>query len=191
MRQSRSRFSGALVATVLAIVIGAQAAMAATPISETGKRGKWSLIDTDALPGATCTYDEPGGLGNDLDILEAKSPRVLARDRSAARDGQWVGIRIVFQRSVNDGGTGGWVRAGATPFVKKFAYDDKAAGIGRRSWQEDYDGTPHFRVLATIRWYTPGSKKLVQGSTTIRYQKYLATNLGSSEPRSDVCLPEF
>jgi hypothetical protein len=187
LRQSSSRVSGAVVATALAIVIGAQAAMAATPISETGKRGKWILVDSEAQPAATCVYDEPG-TGNDLDVVEAKSPRVLARDRSAARDGQWVGIRIVFQRSVNDGGSGGWQKVAQTPLIKKFAYDDKAVSIGRRSWQAEYTGMPHFRVLATMRWYRPGTTSTVQGATTVRYQWY-ATSGGN--PEMDRCLPEF
>ncbi len=187
LRPSRTRASVAVVAAALTLVIGTQAALAVTPIAETGKRGTWILVDSEASPAATCIYDAPGGMGNDLDIMEAKSPRVRARDRTAGRDGQWVGIRIVFQRSVNDGGTGGWRRAAQTPLIKKFAHDDKAVSIGRRSWQAAYSGTPHFRVLAKITFYKPGTASTVQGATTLRYEWY---ETGGSNPEMDRCLPE-
>jgi hypothetical protein len=73
-----------------------------------------------------------------------------------------------------------------TPMTKKLAYDDKSVTIGTRGWQADYMGTPHFRALAAIRWYKPGSKSKVQGATTLRYQWY---DTGSSTPEMDRCLP--
>jgi hypothetical protein len=174
-------------ALALALTVGSQAALAAEPIAEHGKRGTWVLIDSEANPAATCVYDEPGGMGNDLDLMEARSPRVFARDRTAGRDGQWVGIRITFQRSVNDGGTGGWLKASQTKFIKKFAHDDQAVSLGSRGWQASYTGTPHFRVLASIRFYRPGTTSVVQGATTLRYQWY---ETGGATPEMDRCLPE-
>ncbi len=180
----RSAIAGALA---LALAVGTQATLGAMPISERGTRGTWVLVDSEANPAVTCVYDEPGGMGNDLDLMEARSPRVFARDRTGRRDGQWVGIRIVFQRSANDGGTGGWSKVSQTPLIKKFARDDKAVSIGSRGWQADYTGMPHFRVLANIRFYRPGTRSVVQGATTLRYQWY---ETGGATPEMDRCLPE-
>jgi hypothetical protein len=174
-----------LVAVSLALVVGAQSALGAEVVSKSGKRGVWTLRDTSSQPGGFCTYDVD--IPNDLDLLEAKGPRVFARDRSSRRDGQWVGIRILFQRSKEDGGSGGWQTVKSTGFVKKHAFDDTAVSIGRRGWQADFDGSPHFRVRANIRWYQPGTKSVVQGAATLRYEWYETDN----GPVMDHCLPEL
>jgi hypothetical protein len=169
---------------VLALMVGAPAVLAEETLIEKGAPGSWTVVDTDAQPGASCAYDvDPT---NDLDIIEARSPRAFARDRTAARDGQWVGIRLIFQKSKLDGGNGGWETVSKTPMVKKLAYDDKAVSIGQRSWQAAYEGTPHFRALAAIRWYQPGTKSKMEGATTFRYQWY---DIGSASPEMDRCLP--
>ena len=174
-----------LVAVSLALVLGAQSAMGATVVGKSGKRGAWTLRDTESQPGGFCTYDIDGT--NDLDLLEARSPRAFARNRTAGRDGQWVGIRIQFQKSKADGGGGGWETVKSTGFVKKFAFDDQAVNIGKRAWQAAYTGTPHFRVRANIRWYQPGTKSVVQGALTLAYKWY---DTGAVDPVMDRCLPE-
>jgi hypothetical protein len=179
----RVRIAGLLA---LALVVGSQAALGAEPISESGKRGKWLLVDSETKPGVTCVYDEPG-TGNQLDLMEARSPRVFARNRTSGRDGQWVGIRITFQRSVDDGGSGGWTKVSQTPFIKKYAYDDKAVSIGSRGWQAEYSGTPHFRVVTSIRFFRPGTMSTLQGATLLRYEWY---ETGGATPEMDRCLPE-
>ena len=173
-----------LGALATALVMGTQGALGAETLVEKGTRGSWTVVDTDAQPGASCNYDVDMDI--DLDILEARSPRAFARDRSAARDAQWVGIRFLFQKSKEDGGNGGWETVSRTPMIKKLAYDDKAVSIGTRGWQAVYEGTPHFRALAAIRWYKPGTKSKVQGATTFRYQYY---DIGSASPEMDRCLP--
>jgi hypothetical protein len=173
-----------LALAALAVVIVAPAAQAAEPLVEKGVRGTYTIVDTDAQPGGSCTYDTGGSY--DLEVIEARSPKAFARDRSAARDSQWVGLRLIFQRSQLDGGAGPWETVYKTPMTRKLAYDDKAVTIGTRGWQAAYTGTPHFRALAAIRWYKPGSKSKVQGATTLRYQWY---DTGSSTPEMDRCLP--
>jgi hypothetical protein len=184
VRSIRSLLTG-LGALALALVLGTGGTLGAETLVEKGTRGAWTVVDTNAQPGASCAYDVD--LTNDLDIVEARSPRAFARDRSAARDAQWVGIRILFQKSKLDGGNGGWETVSKTPMIKKLAYDDKAIAIGTRAWQATYAGTPHFRALAAIRWYKPGTKSKVQGATTMRYQWY---DIGSATPEMDRCLPE-
>jgi hypothetical protein len=175
----------AIGALSTALVMGAQGALGAETLVEKGRRGAWTVVDTDAQPGASCAYDVD--LTNDLDIVEARSPRAFARDRTGDRDAQWVGIRFIFQKSKMDGGNGGWETVSRTPLIKKLAYDDKAVAIGKRGWQADYAGTPHFRALAAIRWYKPGTTSKIAGGTTLRYQWY---DIGSSSPEMDRCLPE-
>jgi hypothetical protein len=172
-----------LTLATLALVIVVPAVQAAEPLVEKGVRGTWTVVDTDAQPGGACTYDD---MTFDLEVIEARSPRAFARDRSAARDSQWVGMRLIFQKSKLDGGAGGWETVSKTPMTKKLAYDDKAVKIGTLGWQAVYPGTPHFRALAAIRWYKPGSKTRVQGATTLRYQWY---DTGSATPEMDRCLP--
>jgi hypothetical protein len=183
MRKIRSLLLG-LGALSAVLVVGTQGALGAETLVEKGLRGSWTVVDTEAQPGASCTYDVDSDF--DLDVIEARSPRVFARERTASRDSQRVGIRLIFQRSKLDGGSGGWETVFKTPMIKKLAHDDKAVGVGTRGWQAVYDGTPHFRALAAIRWYKPGTTSKVEGATTFRYQWY---DTGSSTPEMDRCLP--
>ncbi len=183
VRSIRSLLVG-LGALPLALVLGSGGTLAAETLVEKGTRGAWTVVDTDAQPGASCAYDVDSTI--DLDIIEARSPRAFARDRTAARDAQRVGIRLIFQKSKLDGGNGGWETVFKTPMIKKRAYDDKAVAIGQRGWQATYSGTPHFRALAAIRWYKPGTTSKVEGATTFRYQWY---DIGSATPEMDRCLP--
>jgi hypothetical protein len=182
----------ALAVSLLALTVGAGSTMGATELAKSGKTGVWTLADTLADPAAACIYDLE--VGNDLDLMETRrSPRVLARDRTTRRDGQWVGIRIVFQQSREDGGAGGWKSGKATKLVKKFAYDNKPAGVGPRAWQlkaADKTGTPHYRAIAIIRWYKPGSKTKVQGTARVRFDNYAVRFNNDLPVEQERCLPE-
>jgi hypothetical protein len=162
------------------------------PISQDGKIGTFTVPDSDTTPGARCVYDAggPGDQGNDIDIMEVRGPKVFARDRSAERDRQTVGVKVIFQRSVNAGGSGGWVEGQATELVKRIAYDDTAAKFPKRSWvvpiEEDY----HFRALVKIVWFKPGSSSQSQGSTKQRYVYYRVVQGGPQGVELDRCLPE-
>ncbi len=179
-----------VAATTLALLMMAGTASAAEQFGATGKRGAWALRDSSANPAGLCIYDDPGPGGSDLDVVEARSPRVFARNRSARRDGQWIGIRFLFQHSKEDGGNGGWATGKRTPVFKRFAYDNAARGVGKRAWQAEYTGTPHFRVVAVITWYKPGTKSVIQGTTRLRYQWYATQNNGAEGTEMDRCLPE-
>lgn len=188
----RHRLASILAVSSLALAMGSQTALGAVPISQQGNIGPSTIIDGNTAPGVACTYDAgvPGGQGNDLDIMEAKSPKVFARNRSSKRDQQTVGVRLLFQRSVNEGGTGGWVTAKATRLVKKTAYDDKAAGFGKKSWLVPFDLGYQYRVLSVIRWYKPGTSSVVAGSSKLRYVYYQVLLGGPQGVEQDRCLPE-
>jgi len=190
MRPIRPLF--VLAAVSLALAVGAQSAVGADVVGKSGKRGAWTLRDTESQPGATCTYGIDGNSGDgQLDRVEARSPRVFARNRSSARDGQWVGIRVVVQQSRQDGGTGGWKTVKDTGFVKKYAHDDKAVNIGKRAWQAHYTSTPQFRVRANVRWYQPGSSSTVAGRLSLAYEWYKGGGgSGTTDAYPTKCLPE-
>jgi hypothetical protein len=182
----------ALAALGLALVVGAQTALGAEVVGKSGKRGPWTLRDTESQPGASCTYGIDGNLlDGQLDLIEARSPRVFARNRTSGRDGQWVGIRIQFQQSREDGGAGGWKTRKSTGFIKKFAHDDQGVTIPRSAWQASYQGMPQFRVRANIRWYNPGTKSVVQGKASLAYEWYEGGGgSGTTEAYPSKCLPE-
>ncbi|HKZ92885.1 MAG TPA: hypothetical protein VJZ50_12175 [Candidatus Limnocylindrales bacterium] len=188
----RHRFPSILATASLAFAVGSQMALAAVPESQSGQIGTFVIPDSDARPGVACTYDAggPGAQGNDIDIMAAKGPRVFARDRTSERDQQTVGVKVIFQRSVNEGGSGGWVTADATDVVKKTAFDDQAAKFAERTWlvpiEEDY----HFRALVVINWYKPGSVTQRQGTTKQRYVYYQVNQGGPQGVEQDRCLPE-
>jgi hypothetical protein len=145
-----------MAATTLALLMVAGSASAAEQFGATGKRGAWALRDSSANPAGLCIYGDPGPGGSDLDVVEARSPRVFAR----------------------------------TPSYKRFAYDDAARGVGKRAWQAEYTGTPHFRVVTLITWYKPGTKSVIQGTTRLRYQWDATQNNGAEGTENDRCLPE-
>lgn len=189
----RLRTSAAVMLLVTAMLVATSSlAMATVPESQKGKIGTFVITDNAIKPGVDCTYDAggPGDMGNDIDLMEARGPKVFARDRSTRRDHQTVSTQVTFQRSVNAGGTGGWITAKKTRVARKLAYDDKAAVFPRTSWvvpiEEDY----HFRALVTVRWYKPGSTKVVQGSTRQRYVYYQVFQAGPQGVELDRCLPE-
>lgn len=188
----RSRLWSSLVISTLAVAMTAPFASGAVPIGQHGKVGPYVITDGNAAPGVECTYDAggPGDQGNDIDLMEAKSPRVFARDRSGKRDHQTVGVRLLFQRSVNEGGTGGWVTTKATKLGKKTAYDDKAATFGKKSWLVPFDQGYQYRVLGVIRWYRPGTATVIQGSMNLRYVYYRVLHGGPQGVEQDRCLPE-
>ena len=54
------------------------------PSARTARSARSPSPTPSATPGVRCVYDAggPGDQGNDIDILEARGPRVFARDRS-------------------------------------------------------------------------------------------------------------
>lgn len=188
----RSRLVFALVAASLAVAVGASSGLGAVPISQDGKIGTFTIPDSDTTPGGRCVYDAggPGDQGNDIDIMEVRGPTVFARDRSSERDRQTVGVKVIFQHSANEGGSGGWVNGETTDLVKKVAFDDQAATFRKRTWVVPIEEDFHFRALVKIVWFKPGSSSQSQGSTKQRYVYYRVVQGGPQGVELDRCLPE-
>jgi hypothetical protein len=189
---NRRRSLSALMATALALALGATSALGAQPVGGKGKIGTFSIPDEPTAPGVSCTYDAAIGMGNDLDVMQtSKGLRVFARDRRAGtRDAQTVGVRFLFQRSVEEGNSSNaWVTANRTKMIKKTAYDDKPARFGGRSWTVPFDENYHYRTLVLIKWFRPGSTSKGQGSTRQRYEWYQVLYNGPLMVEQDRCLP--
>lgn len=188
---SRRRLLSLLAVTLATFASITPVAQGAVPLSTSGKTGPFVITDRLDRPGVSCTYDAggPNDMGNDLDLMEARGPRVFARDRTTRRDSQPVSVTYVFQRSALEGGTGGWTTTKATKPLKKVAYDDQAARFPLRSWLNPIEADYHFRVLVVIRWYKPGSTEIL-GKTKQRYQYYAVNWTGPSFVEQDRCLPE-
>lgn len=188
----RDRLLSSLAISCLVLALTSQLVAGAVPIGKQGKIGPYVVTDGVAVPGIACTYDAggPNDMGNDIDLMAARSPRVFARDRGAKRDRQIVGVRILFQRSVDEGGSGGWVTAKATKVVKRTAYDDRAATFAGKSWLVPFDEGYQYRALVVIRWYKPGTSSVIQGSTKLRYVHYQVIQGGPQWVEQDRCLPE-
>jgi hypothetical protein len=188
----RTRFAFGLVAASLAVALAASSGLGAVPISQDGKIGTFTLVDADTTPGGKCIYDAggPGAQGNDIDIMEARGPKVFARDRSSVRDRQTVGVKVIFQHSANEGGSGGWVTGEATDLKKKVAFDDQAATFKKQTWVVPIEEDFHFRAIVKIVWFKPGTTSQKQGETKQRYVFYRVVQGGPQGVEQDRCLPE-
>jgi hypothetical protein len=188
----RTRLPAALLAASLGVGAGGSAGLGAVPISTDGQIGTFTIPDSSTTAGVACTYDAggPGDQGNDIDLMVVKGPRVFARDRSSERDRQIVGVKVIYQRSADEGGSGGWVNAATTNLVKRVAFDDQAATFRKKTWvvpmEEDY----HFRAVAKIVWFKPGTASQKQGETKQRYVFYRVNQGGPQGVEQDRCLPE-
>jgi hypothetical protein len=181
-----------LTAAALAVALGASASLGAVPISTEGQIGTFTIPDSMTTPGGKCIYDAggPGDQGNDIDIMEVAGPKVFARDRSSERDRQTVGVKVIFQHSVNEGGSGGFVNGEVTDLVKRVAFDDQAAKFKKETWVVPIEEDFHFRALVKIVWFKPGTTSQKQGSTKQRYVFYRVVHGGPQGVEQDRCLPE-
>jgi hypothetical protein len=172
-----------LVAALVAIVMAATPALGDTEISQWGRVGAHRLRDTDAHPGAWCGYG-PGDEGWDLELVAVKSPIMLARDRSAARDGQRVGWRVIVNARPMSGAPGRVLLV--TPIQRARAWDDTAADFTRMvvplslgATKDNPDGpNVYIRVKVQMIWYRPGDPSRVAGWAKHRVDAYLITTVG-------------
>lgn len=165
-----ARLSGtARMAVVLGLTLSlvAPAAVSAdTPVSHRGSFGAHALIDTVEYPGATCRYDD------DLNAarVRVRPPTVFARDRSSARDLQWVGWVVELQYQP-DGGSFSTVQRSSA--VKVMALDDTPAPFRQRTVTiERPRGSGSWRVVSRMIWYKPGTSRTWQGTARHRVSVY-------------------
>ncbi|MET0773068.1 MAG: hypothetical protein ABWZ82_08300 [Candidatus Limnocylindrales bacterium] len=154
-----------VLGTALAIITPS-AATADTPVSHRGTFGPHALTDTLEYPGATCRYDD------DLDLVRVRvrPPIVFARDRTSARDLQWVGWVVELQYRPDEGSFSTIQRSSV---VKVMALDDAPAPFRQRTVTIDRPrGSGSWRVVSRMIWYRPGTASTWQGTARHRVTFY-------------------
>jgi hypothetical protein len=123
-------------------------------------------MDTTEYPGATCRYD--GGMN--LYRVRVRPPIVFARDRTSARDMQWVGWVVELQYRPD---TGSFSTVQRSSVVKVMALDDTPAPFRQRTVTvERPRGSGSWRVVSRMIWYKPGTAGTWQGTARHRISVY-------------------
>jgi hypothetical protein len=157
------------MAVVLGVVIALGLPSTATadqPVSHGGRFGPHSLTDGLEFPGATCRYDGDQNLYR----VRVRPPTVLARDRTSARDLQWVGWVVELQYRPDDGA---FTTVQRSSVVKVMTLDDSPAPFRQRTVTiERPRGSGSWRVVSRMIWYKPGTSGTWQGTARHRVTFY-------------------
>jgi hypothetical protein len=150
------------LATLLAVAVGSGPALADTQVIDKGHTGRHRLVDTELRPGAECVYVVDDEM--DLVSLAVRRPVVFARDRTAVRDQQWVGWRVVVRAWVWDWYMEGhWEVVAMSPIQQALAWDDTRAVFTSRTVPvTEYH--EWFQARVQMLWYRPGVRDRVAGS---------------------------
>jgi hypothetical protein len=152
---ANARMAGVIAAALLMAV--PSTAAADQPISHSGSMGAHFLNDSQEYPGVTCRYDDD----QNMDRVRVRPPAVFARDRTSARDSQWVGWRAELQYRPEDGS---WSTVQQSTVVKARAWDDTAAAFAQRTVSVARPrGSGSWRVVIRMLWYAPGTSTVRQG----------------------------
>src|SRR3954463_3911580 len=87
---------------LLGVVVTLALLLLSLPASAAGAAGRWSPIDTDRYPGATCFFHTTPD--DELHYMSVRAPVIYAIDSTPAIDQQTVGWRFTIQAS-DDSGT--------------------------------------------------------------------------------------
>ncbi len=156
----------AVVLGVTLALVAPSAVTADTPVSHGGTFGPHALTDSLEYPGATCRYDDD----QNVDRIRVRPPTVFARDRTSARDMQWVGWVVELQYR-SDSGTFSTVQRSSV--VKVTAWDDAPAPFRQRTVTIDRPrGSGSWRVVSRMIWYKPGTAGTWQGTARHRVTVY-------------------
>jgi hypothetical protein len=156
MRTFRTfRRSASLLVSAAALLLSAQAALAAGPTmpaeQTTGSVGPYAILDGSSLTAAICRFTDAEPLK--LQRIVVKPPKVQWPDTNADNDLQHgrVRHRIVVQRSIDEGQTWTFYRA-STPQTA-VAFESTAAPLTKRSVAISIGNKDaQLRVLSKIEW---------------------------------------
>ncbi len=141
-------------------------ATADEPVSHGGAYGPHALTDSLEYPAVTCHYD--GDLN--LDRVRVRPPTMFARNRTSARDLQWVGWVVELQYRP-DGGS--WSTVQKSSVARVTALDDSPAPFRLRTVTvERPRGSGSWRVVSRMLWYKPGTSSTWQGTARHRVSFY-------------------
>jgi hypothetical protein len=169
-------------ALVLALVIAAFPS--AVVLASTGTVGRWSLIDTDRYPGATCVYHTTPD--DEVHQIRIRAPVIYAIDATSGVDTQTVGWRWIVQYSTDLGAT--WHLEQRGPIVKAAATDRYNAQWPKLVGTWDRGTTAlHgvYRAVVSMIWFTPGGG--VQGRTNAIVAHYIEFYDGKFHAAENAC----
>lgn len=146
-----------LAASVLALSLGAQPALAATQIKDTGRTGYSEVSE----PGGVCRYRD----GNSrLKFINVFYPSSVHGDYPPTQPRTWVGWRFNVLRSTDSGTT--WNKIYTSPTQKDRANDAiPADGFTNMRWYASLNPSGWYKVRVVILFYAPGSQTNVEGKT--------------------------
>lgn len=160
----RFRRVTAAVAVLVLLVPGVVAADQA--VSHRGAVGAHSLTDSAEYAGARCLYDDE----QNVDRVRVRPPTVFARDRTSARDRQWVGWVVELQYRPDDGA---WSTVQKSAAAKVLAWEDSPAPFRQRTVTVAHPrGSGAWRVVSRMLWYRPGTSSTWQGTARHRITSY-------------------
>jgi hypothetical protein len=188
VRITRPSFLPMLALSMVALIGSVAPAGAYQTVRSEGTIGSFSYTDAVGASGARCDYqlDVPGAQGNDLDRITVYHPVVFSSAGTRK-----VGWRFIVQRSVQEGGTGGWKTLFKSGFQRRSATTTAPAAFTDRGYLVQADKDYHFRTLVVIQWYEKGSSTAVDGFVRLRTEYYRSVAGGSNRQDMLRCLPEY
>jgi hypothetical protein len=172
-RDSLRRLSAAGLLAV-ALAVGAQPALAATPVGQFGTFGAHHLIDTSAKPGATCKYRF--GYVESIQYETGKLRKIIVRAPKmravAGETAQTVGWTFKVQRRVyRPDGRGPWKTAHISDEAQAVTSDSAYAAFSSREVSASVPSLgARYRVTIKMIWHNADGT--VQGWVKTRVDKY-------------------
>jgi hypothetical protein len=162
-----SRIAHLASALGAAFVLSVSSAVVAdAPVGHSGIYGAHSLTDSAEYEGARCYYNDDSNMYR----VRVRPPTVFARDRTTARDSQWVGW-LVELRYRPDGGS--WSTVQKSNVVKVKAWDDTPAAFSRSTVTVAHThGSGEWRVIVRMTWYRPGTSDEWEGTARHAVEHY-------------------
>ena len=187
------RMSRALVfgPVLMALLLAAQPAAAATGIHETGKVGPYQINDDATTRGANCDYETHLTGGSYLlDDISVRAPFMHARNTGHGNQTQWVGWWYKIQLDKEFDNTFSTIFTSSV--VKAKATETTIAPFGRRKWtapENVKDG--NYRVKVFMVWYKPGTSTVEQGRVVANIDWYRAKEGANTQIRQTDCYKAF
>ena len=157
-------FRVAIAVAFAMVLVLPSIALADTKLLDRGLYGEHRLRDRWSNPGAVCTYDLSWG---QLQSVEVRAPRVLARDVTLGQDQQDVGWQFRIKRRLEAGSK---VTVFTSSIQIASATDTAPAPFTRMSaaFVPNYPGP--FTVLVRMFWYGTGGA--IEGMAKHRIDHY-------------------
>ena len=159
------------VTLLVALLLTAGSALAATPVSHSGATGLATWSDTSSKPGATCLYDGTSG-HQVLAHVKVKPPTVFWLSHGDTSSGT-IGFLVKLQHW--DGSH--WRTVAITSEAKAVATRTSAASLSSRRTVRPEQHSRKYRIVVRLRWLKPDGHAL--GIAYVRIDHYRRSYDGS------------